>query len=237
MQRRAGTRSADALRRRIGLRAAVELRQASSSRPARPCAPRRSRGRSRGSVLTRAGTAAAPRCAPVGRSTVSGQPHVRRVGVQRPGVPGALDRRERVARLERVLAPPPGWRTAGTRRPAAPRWSAGTTPASSSGLSPVDDRAAEVALEALDRVGDAGRPPSGSAMSVRGEAAEVVLAEVVGQDQAVLEEARDRSRRTHSAVGVAVEPVVSPPTASLIPGRPWYCAVSPAWTSLPPSLR
>ena len=66
-----------------------------------------------------------------------------------------------------------------------------------------DDRAAERALEAVERRGDAG-DPARVVDVVRSVGAEVVLAEVVGQDQAVLEEAA--SVTTHSAVGSPLSP-------------------------------
>ena len=194
----------DALGRRGGRGQAAQLRQRRPVVCHRRCGPPRARSRTRARCWPTAGTAA--RGGRPGRHVDrAGQPHVRRVGVHGAGVMLALDRGERAARLERVRAAPwlanCGNSSAGSTSLVG--WSA---PASSSGLSPVTPghrgsrRSRQRVGYPLDRrrVGDVGP----------GVRAEVVLPEVVGQDQAVLEEPGCRRPReiTHSASGSPFSP-------------------------------
>ena len=150
----------------------------------RPCVPRRSRCRSRGSVsIDSWNCSSAAVGAASGRS--SSQPHVRRIRVHRARIPLALDRRERVDACGAYSALP---RLANCGNSSAGSTSlvGWKTPASSSGLSLAGPPNAAVKPSSGSATPVT---PAGSALSVRVNATEVVLAEVVRHDQAVLEEA------------------------------------------------
>ena len=141
---------------------------------------------------------------PVGEVDRLGQSHVRRILVQRAGVAAALHRGERVNRschiVQRACAVE--LRELADRQHVAGRLEVTRLVQRVVAL---DDRTTELGGVPRQRVGDAAHTERIRGVGA-GERTEVVLPEVIGQEQAVLEESRGTSATTHSAVGSPLSP-------------------------------